>query len=136
MDYIFRLTYGCDLRQGIEQFCQRQNITSAVIVTTVGCLYEASLRLADGESTADLKDNYEIVSLTGTVSADGAHQHISLADRQGKVIGGHMRYGCLVNTTAEVALRSLDDRYRLSRQFDETTGYDELVITDLKEVCK
>ena len=130
MDYAFRLTYGQDLRQGIEEFCRSHGISAAVIVTVVGCLYEAAIRLADGETIISLKDNYEIVSLTGTGSADVAHLHISLADRQGKVIGGHMCPGCLVNTTAEVAIRSLDDRYRFTRQFDESTGYDELVITE------
>ena len=136
MDYIFRLTYGCDLRQSIEDFCQKNGITSAVVVTVVGSLYQAVNRLADGHSTVSLNEQYEIVSLTGTVSANGSHMHIALADRQGKVLGGHVCYGCQVNTTAEVALRSLDGAYRLSRQYDERTGYNELVITGTKEDLK
>ena len=134
MDYVFRLTYGSDLRQAIEQFCLEQKIRSAVIVTVVGCLYEARIRLADGKTIVHYADNYEIVSLTGTLSEDGSHMHISLSDREGRVIGGHMCYGCLVNTTAEVAIRSLDGNYRLSRQYDQQTGYDELVV--VKEVSE
>lgn len=136
MDWIFRLTYGCDLRQGIEDFCHNHNIHSAVIVTTVGCLYQAVIRLADGHSTVCLNERYEIVSLTGTVSDGGSHLHIALADSQGRVVGGHVCYGCLVNTTAEIALRSLDGSYLLNRQFDEQTGYNELVITETKEDLK
>ena len=84
-----------------------------------------------GRMTADVKeydDRYEIVSLTGTISPDGSHMHISLADEDGGVIGGHMCNGCLVNTTAEVVLVSLDEEYRFSREYDDSTDYDELVI--------
>ena len=126
--HAFRLTYGMDLRQGIEDYCRDNNIHSAAIVTVVGCVYRARIRLADGETIEEYDDRYEIVSLTGTVSPDGSHMHVSLADEDGSVIGGHMCNGCLVNTTAEVVLVSLDEEYRFSREYDDSTGYDELVI--------
>ncbi|MBQ2684694.1 MAG: DNA-binding protein [Erysipelotrichaceae bacterium] len=126
--HAFRLTYGKDLRQGIEDYCRDNDIQSAAIVTVVGCVYRARIRLADGETIEEYDDRYEIVSLTGTISPDGSHMHISLADEDGRVIGGHMCNGCLVNTTAEVVLVSLDEEYRFSREYDDSTGYDELVI--------
>lgn len=126
--HAFRLTYGMDLRQGIEEYCRDNDIHSAAIVTVVGCVYRARIRLADGETIEEYDDRYEIVSLTGTVSPDGSHMHVSLADEDGRVIGGHMCNGCLVNTTAEVVLVSLDEEYRFSREYDDSTGYDELVI--------
>ena len=126
--HAFRLTYGMDLRQGIEEYCRDNDIHSAAIVTVVGCVYRARIRLADGETIEEYDDRYEIVSLTGTISPDGSHMHISLADEDGRVIGGHMCNGCLVNTTAEVVLVSLDEEYRFSREYDDSTGYDELVI--------
>ncbi len=126
--HAFRLTYGMDLRQGIEDYCRDNDIHSAAIVTVVGCVYRARIRLADGETIEEYDDRYEIVSLTGTISPDGSHMHISLADEDGRVIGGHMCNGCLVNTTAEVVLVSLDEEYRFSREYDDSTGYDELVI--------
>ena len=126
--HAFRLTYGMDLRQGIEEYCRDNDIHSAAIMTVVGCVYRARIRLADGETIEEYDDRYEIVSLTGTVSPDGSHMHVSLADEDGRVIGGHMCDGCLVNTTAEVVLVSLDEEYRFSREYDDSTGYDELVI--------
>ena len=126
--HAFRLTYGMDLRQGIEDYCRDNDIHSAAIVTVVGCVYRARIRLADGETIEEYDDRYEIVSLTGTVSPDGSHMHVSLADEDGRVIGGHMCNGCLVNTTAEVVLVSLDEEYRFSREYDDSTGYNELVI--------
>jgi hypothetical protein len=94
----------------------------------VGSLYHASIRLADGETVNQYDARYEIVSLTGTVSSNGSHFHISITNEEGNVIGGHVSYGCLVNTTAEIILVSLDEEYELSREFDEATGYNELVI--------
>ena len=126
--HVLRLTRGTDLRQGIEDYCQTNNIKTGGIVTCVGSLYQASIRLADGETVNQYDARNEIVSLTGTLSSNGSHFHISIAGEDGNVIGGHVSYGCLVNTTAEIILVSLDDEYELSREFDETTGYNELVM--------
>ena len=82
--HAFRLTYGMDLRQGIEDYCRDNDIHSAAIVTVVGCVYRARIRLADGETIEEYDDRYEIVSLTGTVSPDGSHMHVSLADEDGR----------------------------------------------------
>ena len=126
--HVLRLTRGTDLRKGIEDYCSNNNIKAGGIVTCVGSLYHASIRLADGETVNQYDARYEIVSLTGTVSSNGSHFHISIANEEGNVIGGHVSYGCLVNTTAEIILVSLDEEYELSREFDEATGHNELVI--------
>lgn len=126
----FRLTNGTDLRKGIEEYCQTHGIISGCIVTAVGSLYPARMRMARGDVIKDFTDHYEITSLTGTVSADGVHLHITISDEDGKAYGGHLVYGCTVNTTAEIILLSLDDEYSFTREFDESTGYKELVITE------
>jgi len=130
MKYAFRLVYGQDLRKSIEDFCKNNNISSAAIVTVVGCVYQAKIRLADGKTQKQFNNHYEIISLTGTISPDGSHMHIGLSDINGNCIGGHLSYGCLVNTTAECVIESLDDRYSFSRQYDSNTGYDELYIKE------
>ena len=43
------------------------------------------------------------------------------------VFGGHLRPGCLVNTTAEIVLAELPDTV-FTRERDEATGYEELAI--------
>ena len=127
--HAFRLTYGTDLRKGIEDYCAERSVKAAAVIACVGCVYRAVMRLADGKTVREYDGHYEIVSLTGTLSANGAHMHISLADEEGMVIGGHLAYGSLINTTAEVVLAALDDEYEFSREYDETTGYDELVVS-------
>ncbi len=125
--HALRLTKGMDLRKSIEDYQKLHHIHSGCIITCVGCVYEVGIRLADGVTKINLKDNYEIVSLTGTLSQDGVHLHIALSSKDMQTIGGHLTYGCLVNTTAEIVLMEIDE-YEFTRSFDESTGYDELVI--------
>lgn len=127
MYHVFRLEYGADLSDCIIDYCKDHKIKSGVILSGVGCVYELNIRLADGKSILHKKDNYEIVSLMGTISKDGAHLHISFSDINGNVLGGHLNSGCLINTTCEICILELE-KYDLSREYDEKTGYDELII--------
>ena len=75
-----------------------------------------------------LQERFEIVSLTGTVSRHGCHLHMALADHQGNVVGGHVLEGCEVFTTAEIVIGECVNHV-FSREHDEETGFDELVVT-------
>lgn len=119
----FRLQKGDDLRSCIEAKCK--DINTAVVLSGVGCLYHAYFRLAKAQDYFDSENDYEIVSLTGTICNGEAHIHISLSDDKGKVVGGHLEKGCLINTTCEVVLGILEE-YDSCRKFDENTGYDEI----------
>ena len=129
--HALRLTRGSDLKHCIDEYFIANNIKAGAILTAVGCVYELRIRLADGVSELHLKNNYEIVSLTGTYSPDGSHLHIAVSDVDGKTIGGHLKEGTLVNTTTELVLAELTN-YAFTREFDEATGYDELVIEEVK----
>ena len=131
MNHVFRLIKGQDLKQEIVKYVTDNNIEAGIVKCGVGCVYEAKFTCNTFKWHCPYvyrKDNYEIVSLMGTVSKNGCHIHISLADREGKVIGGHLVDGCLVNTTAEICIEELDN-YSFNREFDENTGYKELIIT-------
>ena len=131
MNYVFRLTKGQDLKKEIQKFVSDNNIEAGIIKCAVGCLYEATFRLAEAKEIFHKKDNYEIVSVTGTVSKRGSHIHISIADNKGSVIGGHLKEGCLVDTTCEICIESFENM-SFDRVFDENTGYKELVVIDNK----
>jgi hypothetical protein len=75
-----------------------------------------------------LQERFEIVSLTGTISRHGCHLHMALADHQGNVVGGHVLEGCEVFTTAEIVIGECVNQV-FSREHDEDTGFDELVVT-------
>jgi uncharacterized protein len=99
------------------------------VLTCVGSLSQARLRLAGGADHATWQGPLEIVALTGTLSQDGSHLHLAVADQQGRTVGGHLAGGCAVRTTAEVVLAA-DDRLLFGREHDPATGYDELVVRE------
>jgi len=120
----FRFTKDDDLKACIMERCK--NIDTAVVLSGVGCLHHAHIRLAEAKDYIDIEKDYEIVSLTGTISNGQAHIHIALSDNKGNVIGGHLMEGCLINTTCELVLGVLES-YTSKREYDETTGYKEIV---------
>ena len=115
----------------IEQYVVDKKIKSGVILSAVGCLYQVCLRTADGVTVKTINEDHEIVSVTGTLSVDGCHIHVSLSDGNLKTIGGHLKDNCLVNVTAEIVLAEFDD-FEFTREFDEGTGYKELVIKEMQ----
>ncbi len=132
MNYVFRLTKGQDLKKEIVKFAKENDIEAGVIKCCVGCVYEVSIRLAGGETFMHKTGDYEIVSVTGTISKNGCHIHMSFSDKEGNTIGGHLKDGTLVNSTAEVCIEKLTD-YSFNREFDNNTGYKELVIQKVSD---
>lgn len=124
--HAFRLLPGQDLKASLEQYVRGRQIKAGVILSGVGSLQRATLRLAD-ESLKTFEQKFEIVSLTGTLSQDGSHLHISLGDSQGQVVGGHLKDGCLIYTTAEIVIGELSD-VTFKRRPDQDTGFEELVV--------
>lgn len=122
-----RLKPGQDLREQLEAYVKEKRIRAGFIVTTVGSLRQASIRLADQQSPANFAGKFEIVSLVGTLGQDGVHLHISISDATGKTIGGHLVAGCLIYTTAEIVIGEAEG-LTFSRQLDPDTHYQELRI--------
>ena len=127
MNHMIRLIKSQDLKQEIFKYAKDNSIEAAIVSCCVGCVDEAKIRLANGETIIHLKEPFEIVSMTGTVSKNGCHIHISISDCDGKTIGGHLVDGCIVNTTAEICITELKE-YTFTREYDESTGYAELKI--------
>jgi uncharacterized protein len=126
---VARLPPGADLKRELLALAARQRVGAGWVMTCVGSLGRVRLRLAGAAEHASLQGAFEIVALTGTLSRDGGHLHLSVADERGQTLGGHLAEGCVVRTTAEVVL-GVDDRLLFSREPDPATGYDELVIRD------
>lgn len=125
--YAFRLKPGDDLRRSIESFVKENHISAGWINTCVGSLTDYKLRLANQPEASSGSGHFEIVSLTGTLSVNGCHLHISISDSTGKTIGGHVLDGCKVYTTAEIVIGATT-KYEFRREKDGTTPYEELQI--------
>lgn len=125
--FALRLHPGQDLRQEIERFAKEKRLKAGFIITTVGSLQKAALRLANQSESSPFEGKFEIVSLVGTLSPDGVHLHISLSDNTGKTIGGHLVEGCVIYTTAEIVIGEARGIV-FTRETDQTTTYKELMI--------
>jgi predicted DNA-binding protein with PD1-like motif len=109
----------------LEIFAHENNILAGIILTCVGSLRVAALRMANQPATTLLEGKFEIVSLVGTLGPDGPHLHISISDSTGRTLGGHLQEGSLIYTTAEVVLGDLEELV-FKRPIDPQTTYDEL----------
>lgn len=128
--YAFRLHLGQDLREEIDKFVTEKNIMAGAILTCVGNLSKAVIRMADADITKTREGTFEIVSLVGTVEAGNSHLHISISDKDGNTFGGHLKKGSLVGVTAEIVMGELEG-LKFKRELDEKTGYEELVVEEL-----
>jgi len=129
-NYTFRLKPGQDLFDSTEAFVHEKHIGAGCVLSGVGSLAHATLRLANRDFSSECEGPFEIVSITGTLSIHGLHLHIAISDRGGKTIGGHLESGCKIYTTAEIVLAVFTDViYR--REFAEDSGYDELLVHDV-----
>lgn len=126
MHIAFRLKKGMDLKKEIEEYSLKNKI-SGVVTCCVGSLSKLTIRLGDGKTILEKDGQFEIVGVTGTLSEDGVHIHLCVADEFGNTIGGHLKNGCIINTTAEVCLQIFSD-VKFKREFSKDTGYEELVI--------
>ncbi|KAK3597399.1 hypothetical protein CHS0354_040126 [Potamilus streckersoni] len=128
--YALRLKPGEELRTSLLKFVTEKGLTAAFVVSCVGSVTMATLRMANSTSVQTLDGPFEIVSLVGTLSG-GGHLHASLSDKNGTVVGGHVVGDFLIYTTAEVVIGNCPN-VQFSREIDKDTGYDELVVTTPK----
>jgi predicted DNA-binding protein with PD1-like motif len=122
-----RLLPGQDLRAEIERLARETPIRAGVVLSGVGSLVSLALRFANGKEAATRTGHFEIVSLTGTVGADGAHLHLAASDETGITIGGHVLPGCVVFTTVELVIGEASGLI-FHRAHDPGTGFQELLI--------
>ena len=126
-----RLKPGTDLKRGLQEIVESEKIQGGVLLSCVGSLEKGVLRMAgaepENESIKKIKGPLEIVSAIGTLSQDGMHIHLSVSDKDGGVYGGHMKEGCVIETTAEIVIGE-SENYTFHRRPDEDTGFKELEV--------
>ena len=129
--YSFRLRPGQDLKQELDAVVKEKRIEAGTMITGVGSLTDVTLRLANQEKASIWQGHFEIVSLVGTLSANGSHLHLSVSDSTGKTIGGHLLEGCKIYTTAEIVIGVLTDVV-YTREPDPAFGNRELMVRKRK----
>ena len=125
--HAIRLKPGQDLRKSIQDYVDQHHIQAGWLVTCAGSLTHYNIRFANAPEGTTASGHFEIVSLSGTLSQQGSHIHISISDSTGKTIGGHLLEGSTVYTTAEIILQS-SNQFLFTREKDGSTPWEELQI--------
>ncbi len=125
--YAFRIKPGEDLRSSLVDFATKDQLKAGFVLTCVGSLNCATLRMADTLEVKTFNEKFEIVSMEGTFSTKGCHIHVSLSKKDSSVIGGHLKEGCTIHTTAEIVIGE-NEELIFSRENDESTGFEELLV--------
>lgn len=122
-----RLPPDADLRLALEALVAPGEATGCFVLSGIGSLVNPCLRLAGAAEATVFAGDYEITSLAGTVTAQGAHLHAVLAGPTGAVVGGHLTAGNRVRTTAEILLLRVEG-WTMGRAPDPRTGFLELQV--------
>jgi len=125
----FRIKHGELFRETIQRICAEHQVKAGVILSAVGGFEELYLRMPilpgqEKHTIKHISGPFEIVSITGTISPNDCHIHVSASDRDGVCIGGHLKEGSTVKNTAEVVIGIFEDVV-FERNPDVVTGYDE-----------
>jgi len=128
--HFLKLSPGDDLRQSLTEFCKTHQILAGSIFSGVGSLKTIKLRKANSDADYESNQPHEILTISGLLSIDGVHIHLSIADKEAHVYGGHLSDGNQIFTTCEIVIASYSNVH-FDREFDPSTGFKELKIRSL-----
>jgi uncharacterized protein len=125
--FALRLKPEQDLKQGLAEFVAANQIQAGFILSAIGSLQTAAIRCANQPTSEVFHEKFEIVALNGTLSIHGSHVHLAIANKTGRMLGGHLMEGCIIYTTAEIVIGE-SPSLMFVRSPDAQTGFLELDI--------
>ena len=128
----FRLAPGEELLGALRRIVAANSIRAGYVAGVVGSLSRACLRFAGRRDGAALDGCFEVVSLVGTLDAEGEHLHMTISNQEGTTTGGHVLEGCVVRTTMELVLGDLSD-LEFRREYCPLSTYEELAVMPRKK---
>ncbi|MBD3191720.1 MAG: DUF296 domain-containing protein [Candidatus Heimdallarchaeota archaeon] len=126
--HLIKLEKGEDLLKSILKYVKERSIGSGFL-TGIGALATAKIGYFDIEKKRYLENithNVELIACMGNIAINKdnhepiAHVHITVADREGRTLGGHLNEGSIVSVTAEIYL--VETRPFVYRKKEEETG--------------
>jgi uncharacterized protein len=123
--YVGRLQKGEEIVQTLTDFCKK-NMIRGGWVTAIGatnnCVISYHSLSSHDYVDKEYKGTFEITSIVGNISVvcglSFLHLHISIADENNQVYGGHLK-SAIVNLTCEFVIE--DYEFEIIRRFDEET---------------
>lgn len=123
----FRLSPGDDLKSELVTLANENQLRAAAVISAVGSLSQVSLRFANQSEPKKFEGKHEIVSLVGTLSQDGIHLHMSVANSNGGTVGGHVTDGSIVYATAEIVIVEMGEMV-FAREQCPKSKFNELIV--------
>ena len=124
---IARIDRGEDIVDMLKEISEKEDIKLAS-VSALGAIGRLETGLFDTAekkyyNTCEREGDFEITSLTGTVNTMNGeyygHLHLSAADREGNVYGGHLN-SAIVSGTCEMVIRIINGC--VDRKFSDEIG--------------
>ena len=123
---VARIDRGEEILTALQEIAEAEGIQLASI-SALGAINDFTVGVYNVDEKQyhanDFKGNFEIVSLTGTVSTmDGrfyAHLHMSAGDEKGQVFGGHLNRA-VVSAVCEMVITVIDGT--VDRSFSPEIG--------------
>jgi len=119
------LPHGKDLLAAIENAATEAEARSGVFFL-IGALDKARFGFYSKEGTyrpIDIERQLEITSCMGSLADENGrlviHAHMTAADAEGRVYGGHVLEGCRIYVRAELVIFQVEG---LKRSYDAATG--------------
>ena len=123
---VARIDKGEEILEKIKDIALKENIKLASI-SALGAINDFTVGVFKVDEkkyySNVFKGNFEIVSLTGTISTMNnevyTHIHMSAGNEKGEVFGGHLNRA-IVSATCEMVIDVIDGE--VDRYFDEEVG--------------
>ena len=124
---IARIDRGEDIVEMLKEIALKEDIKLASVdgLGAIGRIETGLFDTAEKKyyNTCERDGDFEITSLTGTVTTMNdeyyGHLHLSAADREGNVYGGHLNKA-VVSGTCEMVIRIINGR--VERKFSDEIG--------------
>ncbi|MEE1313807.1 MAG: PPC domain-containing DNA-binding protein [Lachnospiraceae bacterium] len=123
---IARIDKGEEILEKIKEIALEEKIELASI-HALGAICDFTVGVFKTEEkeyiASDFKGNFEIVSLTGTITTMDdefySHIHMSAGNEKGEVFGGHLNRA-IVSATCEMVINVVNGK--VNRYFDQEVG--------------
>lgn len=104
--------------ESLQRAIQEEKIRAGVVISGIGSLSVCKIHVVNAGYPPNLltrvqkyyeyKGSIELLSVQGIIADGEPHLHITFADENQNVHGGHLENGCVVLTMAEIAILRAD----------------------------
>jgi len=130
-NFFYKLSSGSDVFNSLNELQINLNSTS-FLISAVGDLSKVSFKCPLNEKAIILEKKLEIITLSGYLTSTGSHLHISVADENCSVFGGHLLPGSTVLKSIDILLGLIPDlkQQSIGVEADNPASVDIYVLPD------